>query len=73
MCIPQSWRWGRELHPRLSCYIGFSVFMTSQSETRCSDHLHKWVIDGDDKDFAGILKLVATDVARDMSGRARRA
>lgn len=37
------------------------------------DCLHKWVIDRDNKDLAGILELVAADVARDMSGRARRA
>lgn len=40
----------------------------------CTPGFHdKWVIDRDNKDLAGILELVAADVARDMSGRARRA
>ena len=36
-------------------------------------HSHEWIIDRDDKDLAGVLKLVTINVAGDMSGRARRA
>jgi len=33
----------------------------------------EWVIDRHNENFAGFLKLVALDIARDVSGRARRA
>ena len=43
--------------------------MTCEGE----DHSHKWIIDRDDKDLAGVLELIAIDVAGDMSSRAGRA
>lgn len=40
----------------------------------CAPGFHdEWIIDRDNEDLAGILKLVAADIARDMGSRARRA
>ena len=49
------------------------ISVTRERHVGGEDHSHKWVIDRDDKDSAGILELIAIDVAGDMSSRARRA
>ena len=48
----------------------FSVYDITEKDALALDHLHERVIDRDDKDFSGVLKLVATDIAGDVSGRA---
>ena len=59
--------------PGFHAIQSFSVYHITERDALTLNHLHKWVIDRDDKDFAAVFKLVATDVAGDVSGRARRA
>ena len=53
--------------------IFISVYDITGRDMFAKFHSHEWVIDRNDKDLAGILKLVTINVAGDMGGRARRA
>ena len=53
--------------------IFISVYNITGRDMFAKLYSHKWVIDRDNKDLAGVLKLVTINVAGDMSGRARRA
>ncbi len=52
--------------PQAAMLHGRTSDISLPRRKRIKEFLHEWIVDRDDKDFAGILQLRRVDVAGDM-------